>query len=274
MNAPFLPPNKDRVRRRRRPARVDALDVLPVFFDMKGKRALIAGDSEAAAWKAELLAASGAEVHVFAAEPCAMMRTFLAADPVSGAVVHHQKDWRPADLAGTNLAICDAVGEDEARSFVEAARHHGVPANVIDQPEWCDFRFGSIVNRSPIVIGISTSGFAPILGQAVRRRIEAVLPLSLSSWAALAGRLRERVLQSLRPGAERRAFWEHFADRAFEQAPGPSVEHELAATLTVGDFSDVRERRSHHRGGGRSGGRRIADTEGSAHAAGRRCDPL
>ncbi|MGV2184550.1 hypothetical protein [Rhizobium rhizogenes] len=58
--------------------------------------------------------------------------------------------------------------------------------NVIDKPTFCQFKFGSIVNRSPVVIGISTDGAAPILGQAIRRRIETLLPQSLKTWALLA----------------------------------------------------------------------------------------
>jgi hypothetical protein len=73
------------------------------------------------------------------------------------------------------LAVGDC-DEHEAASFLERGRASGVPVNVIDKPAFCQFQFGSIVNRSPLVIGISTDGAAPILGQAVRRRIEAILP--------------------------------------------------------------------------------------------------
>ena len=90
-----------------------------------------------------------------------------------------------------------------------------VPVNVVDKPSYCDFRFGTIVNRSPVVIGISTDGAAPILGQAIRRRIETLLPPALSQWAALAARVRGAVMERLAPGPLRRAFWERFADSAF-----------------------------------------------------------
>jgi uroporphyrin-III C-methyltransferase / precorrin-2 dehydrogenase / sirohydrochlorin ferrochelatase len=88
--------------------------------------------------------------------------------------------------------------------------------NVVDKPGFCDFQFGSVVNRSPVVIGISTDGAAPILGQAIRRRIETLLHPSLSAWASLAKEMRERVMAQLPPGRSRRAFWERFADLAFQ----------------------------------------------------------
>jgi uroporphyrin-III C-methyltransferase / precorrin-2 dehydrogenase / sirohydrochlorin ferrochelatase len=99
---------------------------------------------------------------------------------------------------------------------------------VVDKPGYCDFQFGSVVNRSPVVIGISTDGAAPILGQAIRRKIETLLHPSIATWAAFAKHLRERVMQHLTPGMARRAFWERFADLAFQgRAPesfGDTVE--------------------------------------------------
>ena len=100
------------------------------------------------------------------------------------------------------------------------------PVNVIDKPEFCTFQFGSIVNRSPVVIGISTDGAALILGQAIRRRIETLLPRSLSEWGSLAARLRSRIGETLLPGVQRRAFWEHFVDRVFSSAAGPQETEE------------------------------------------------
>jgi uroporphyrin-III C-methyltransferase/precorrin-2 dehydrogenase/sirohydrochlorin ferrochelatase len=192
------------------PSRMASLDVLPVFFDLKGKRVLVAGGEEPAAWKAELLAAAGAVVTVFADQFCDEM-TALAA---RGAVQLVDGDWRRADWAGLALAIGDCA-EEEAGEFVAVAQAHGVPVNVIDKPHHCQFQFGSIVNRSPLVVGISTSGAAPILGQAVRRRIETLLPKSLGAWARLAQTVRATVLDRLAAGAERRAFWERFADLSF-----------------------------------------------------------
>ncbi|HEX2725228.1 MAG TPA: NAD(P)-dependent oxidoreductase, partial [Beijerinckiaceae bacterium] len=52
-----------------RPARLDPLAKLPVFLDLEGRHAAIAGGGDGAAWKAELLAAAGATVTVFGSEP-------------------------------------------------------------------------------------------------------------------------------------------------------------------------------------------------------------
>lgn len=214
------------------PARMEPLAKLPVFWGLQGKRVIVAGGSEAAAWKAELLAACGAEVHVYAEDLAESFGALIVANARlrpqdagtatdggkgdrAGHYVHHPHAWHAAIFADAALAIADCEDEGEAENFFDAARAAGVPVNVIDRPAYCQFQFGSIVNRSPVVVAISTDGAAPILAQAIRRRIETLLPQSLKSWAELARSLRERVNEKLLPGPRRRAFWERFVDRAF-----------------------------------------------------------
>ncbi|SOC45236.1 uroporphyrinogen-III C-methyltransferase [Rhizobium subbaraonis] len=260
------------------PARMEPLATLPVFWSLEGKKVIVAGGSDAAAWKAELMAACGAEVHVYADDlsecfaqligaPAADLPLSLALSPRAGRgdkvtvspatlpatlkeigdqtggvsdgnretpsprlrgeetnrgrYFHHPRPWYPEILDGAALAIADCEDEDEACAFFQAARVAGVPVNVIDKPAYCQFQFGSIVNRSPVVVAISTDGAAPILAQAIRRRIETLLPRSLKSWAALARSMRDRVNGRLAPGPQRRAFWERFVDRAFATTDTP-----------------------------------------------------
>lgn len=201
-----------------RASRIARLSVLPVFLDLAGKRAVVAGGSEAAAWKAELLAAAGAHVHVHAA-PERVSESMAALCEREPLVRLHRRRWDADCLANAAVAVADAEDEPEAATFEAAARQAGAAWNVIDRPACCSFQFGSIVNRSPVVVGISTSGAAPVLGQAVRRRIETLLPRSLADWASLARTLRDAVTTRLAPGPARRRFWERFADRAFDPAP-------------------------------------------------------
>lgn len=203
--------------------RMAELACLPVFFTLKGKRVLVAGGSAAAAWKAELLAAAGAIVHLYSPFPEDGEMTALVEQ---GRVTLHRHFWVDADWSGVALAVGDCE-EDEAQGFVDRALFEGVPVNVIDKPDYCQFQFGSVVNRSPLVIGISTTGAAPILGQAVRRRIEMLLPATLSAWAEIARTIRTRVTETLTPGAERRAFWERFAELAFRTSPNEWVPDRL-----------------------------------------------
>ncbi len=213
------------------PPRMASLSKLPVFWSLEGQQVIVVGGSDASAWKAELLAACGACVHVYAE---ALSDTFWAlidrgAAHPAGRFFHHARQWQDADLQGAALAIADCHSDDEAEGFFDAARRAQVPVNLIDRPDFCQFQFGSIVNRSPVVVSISTDGAAPILAQAIRRRIETLLPQSLKDWAALAQKIRDRINARLQPGGPRRAFWERFVDRAFLATPSETSEADLLA---------------------------------------------
>jgi hypothetical protein len=120
----------------------------------------------------------------------------------------------------------------DAQRFYLAARRAGALANVIDKPGHCDVQLGSIVNRSPVVVAISTDGGAPILAQALRRRIETLLPLQLARWGLLAKQLRARVGGTFATISLRRTFRERFSERAMT-AMAPSI----AARLTAAGLS-------------------------------------
>ncbi|OOO34861.1 siroheme synthase CysG [Agrobacterium sp. YIC 4121] len=215
---------------RNEPARMERLAKLPVFWGLEGKRVVLAGGSDGAAWKAELLLACGAELHLYC-EASELSESFAVLVAKSQMLRWHDRPWGSDIFGGAELALADCETDAEAASFYAAARAAGVPVNVIDKPKFCQFQFGSIVNRSPVVVSISTDGAAPILAQAIRRRIETLLPLSLRDWGALAQTIRERVNLRLAPGASRRSFWEKFVDRAFTERLDEGSEERLLADI-------------------------------------------
>lgn len=196
-----------------RPARMEPLARLPVFFALDGKRAVLAGGSAAAAWKAELLSAAGAAVDVYAADVSDELM-LVAGDPPKGAVNVYSRDYAADDMMGAAIAIGAFDDETGAAAFMEAAHAAGVPVNVIDKPAYCDFSFGAIVNRSPLVIGISTDGAAPVFAQAIRTKLEALLPQGFAAWASAARRWRSAVQASGLSFAGRRKFWQLFTAHA------------------------------------------------------------
>jgi uroporphyrin-III C-methyltransferase/precorrin-2 dehydrogenase/sirohydrochlorin ferrochelatase len=179
------------------PARIAPLPNMPVFHRLQGRKVVVVGDSEGADWKAELLAAAGADV------------------------LHLADGWSPDDLRGAALAIADLP---DPEPFVAAARAHRVPVNIVDRTELCDFLFGTIVNRAPVVIAISTDGAAPMLGQSIRARIESVLPLGLSAWARAAQVWRPRLKRRFADFGARKAFWKRFTETAWQQVNRPPVD--------------------------------------------------
>jgi uroporphyrin-III C-methyltransferase / precorrin-2 dehydrogenase / sirohydrochlorin ferrochelatase len=152
---------------------MQGLASLPVFFDLSGRRAMLAGGSPAAAWKAELLQATGAGVDVYCAFASAEMKELARRAP---AITLIDRLWRESDFDGAAIAIGDFASSDEAAEFQAAARRARVPANVVDKPGFSDFQFGTILDRSPLVIAISTKGAAPVFALALRGRLEALLP--------------------------------------------------------------------------------------------------
>lgn len=200
-------------RRQARTSRIQSLALLPVFHRLRGATVLLAGGSDAAAWKAELLLAAGADIRVYAEHIDPELRELIEKNASSFDV--YPEEWTPLSFSGAQLAILDTDCDLEAASFLEAGKMSGVPVNVIDNPHFCQFQFGSIVNRSPAIVSISTDGAAPILGQAIRRRIETLLPPALTAWAHLAQAIRPKVNATYKMGAPRRAFWERFVDCAF-----------------------------------------------------------
>ena len=155
----------------------------------------------------------------------------LAAAPPRGEVVIHERHWTASDIAGAAIAVADCADDEEAAAFAAAARAAGVPVNVIDRPAFCDFAFGAIVNRSPLVIGISTDGAAPVFGQAIRAKIEALIPSGFSRWADAARAWRPRVQALALPFRGRRGFWEKFTARAVAAPDREPTEADLEALL-------------------------------------------
>ena len=211
-------------------SRIQPLARLPVFFALEHRRVVIAGGSEAAAWKAELLAAAGATVELYAEHPSEELLAVLAS--LSNDRIHlHHRPWSLDVLKGAALAILATENDAEAKAFRCAAQASGIPCNVVDRPAFCDFSFGGIVNRSPLIISISTDGAAPVFGQAIRAKIEAMLPQGLTQWAEAARQWRPSVQALKLSFQRRRAFWERFTELALAHPNDTPNEAERDALL-------------------------------------------
>jgi uroporphyrin-III C-methyltransferase/precorrin-2 dehydrogenase/sirohydrochlorin ferrochelatase len=236
---------------RRRPdslgaSRIGELATLPVFFMLEDRRVILAGSSAGALWKAELLEAAGARVDLFGEFGEADFAQFTLGERVR----RQSRHWIDADFKGATLAVGEFDSDAAAASFRAAAHRAGVPVNIVDRPALCDFQFGSIVNRSPLIIGISTAGAAPVFGQAVRARIETLLPEGFARWAQAAREWRPSVQALHLDFRARRSFWEAFTREAFTrptEAPsdetraelldrvrGPGTERQVGTVLLVG----------------------------------------
>jgi uroporphyrin-III C-methyltransferase/precorrin-2 dehydrogenase/sirohydrochlorin ferrochelatase len=217
--------------------RMKRLASVPVFLKLEGKRAVVGGGSPAAAWKAELLAAAGAHVDVYADDPSDELRALVADPPGAFRVRLYDRSIEIGDFKGAAVAIGAFEAGAEAVRFAAAARQAGIPVNVVDRPALCDFAFGAIVNRSPLVVGISTDGASPVFAKALRTKLEVLLPSGFARWARAARRWRPHIHALALPSQARRRFWELFADRAVARSgdrPRRADLEELVAE-TLGD---------------------------------------
>jgi uroporphyrin-III C-methyltransferase/precorrin-2 dehydrogenase/sirohydrochlorin ferrochelatase len=202
----------------------------PAFFDLAGQPVLLVGGGEAAARKARLLIKAGARITLVAPRAGDELRA-LAAD---GTIAWRDRPFAAADAAAPGakaLLVVSATGLDEVdRAVSEAARAAGLPVNVVDRPELSSFITPAIVERDPIVIGISTAGTAPVLARRLRAQIEALLPSRLGALARFAERFRGAVAATVSEPVARKRFWERFFD-------GP-----VAARVLAGDERGASER--------------------------------
>jgi uroporphyrin-III C-methyltransferase/precorrin-2 dehydrogenase/sirohydrochlorin ferrochelatase len=179
------------------------MDYLPIFLDLHRQPCAVVGGGEVAARKVALLLKAGAAVTVTAPELCAALTELVAA----GRIVHRAVAFSPAALDGAVLAIAATNARAVNAEVSRLARARPIPVNVVDDPELCSFVMPAIVDRSPVIVAVSTGGASPVLARLLRARLETLIPASFGALARLADRFRERVKAAL-PAKKRRVFWE------------------------------------------------------------------
>jgi uroporphyrin-III C-methyltransferase / precorrin-2 dehydrogenase / sirohydrochlorin ferrochelatase len=177
---------------------------LPIFLEMRDRSAVVVGGGVAAARRAEYLVRCGANVTVFAPN---LSDDFLG--------VRERLNFRhltrvpgPEDFQGGTLCFIATDDERLTREARAAARSVGALVNVADQPRLCDFIMPSIVDRSPLIIAISTGGASPLLGRMLKARLESQIPAAYGRLAHLMRGFRERVAAAIASPTMRRRFWE------------------------------------------------------------------
>jgi uroporphyrin-III C-methyltransferase/precorrin-2 dehydrogenase/sirohydrochlorin ferrochelatase len=209
---------------------------LPAFLDVNDRPCVVVGGGPRAARKAELLLRAGARVRVVAERLDPALQALAAA----GAFEHDPHPFRAAQLRGALLAV--AASGDAALDMHVAflARERNVPVNVADRPEWSTLVFPSVVDRSPLVIAISSGGASPVLARLLRARLEALIPAAFGRLAALAEEFRGQVRARFRTRRERRLFWDRvFGGRVAEKALSgqmPAARAALELALAAGEL--------------------------------------
>lgn len=180
------------------------MELLPICLDVRQRQVLLVGGGSVAARKASLLMRAGARLRLVAPECLpALKQDVLAAGGDYLARAYQRGD--SADCCLVIAATDDAVVNRQIHADAMASH---VPVNVVDTPELCSVVFPSIIDRSPVLIAISSGGSSPVLARLLRARLESIIPAAYGRLAALARAFRQEVATRIPEMPRRRAFWE------------------------------------------------------------------
>lgn len=214
------------------------MDYLPLFHRIERLPVLLVGGGEVALRKARLLVSAGASVRVITLKLHPELQHLLAESGGS----YQLRAWQDGDCNGYALVVAATENQALNSQVAAEAKKLNVPVNVVDSPGLSSVIFPAIVDRSPLVVAVSSGGHAPVLTRLVRAKIETVLPSAYGKLANLAQKYRETVKQKLGSLQQRRVFWEEalqgtIAEQVFsgnQQQAEQLLEHKLAAgTHTV-----------------------------------------
>jgi uroporphyrin-III C-methyltransferase / precorrin-2 dehydrogenase / sirohydrochlorin ferrochelatase len=196
---------------------MNCMQALPIFFNIAQRRCLVIGGGDVATRKVIMLRKAHGSVVVIAPELSSELHAMLAQNEIE-----YVKTWfAPEQLTGACLVIAATNDEAVNEAVSVAAKRLNIPVNVVDAPALCSFTMGSIIDRSPVVIAVSSEGNAPVLARHIRSKIETMLPAAYGRIATIAGEFREQVKARFSTTQSRRRFWEQVLN-------GPLVERVLS----------------------------------------------
>ncbi|MGB7452517.1 MAG: siroheme synthase CysG [Lysobacterales bacterium] len=190
------------------------MDHLPIFLNVSGKRTLIVGNGVSAARKADLLLRAGSDLTIVTPELGEELSQLLE----SYSFKHQATGLASGDLKGCMIVFgCDR-DDSVNQNLRELAHAAGIPVNVSDKTEDCDFIMPAVVDRTPLLIAISSGGTSPLLVRMLKARFETTIPAAYGRLAEFAGSYRDRIKELIPNMTRRRRFWEAMVS-------GPVAEH-------------------------------------------------
>lgn len=181
----------------------------PIFVTLNSQPCLVVGGGPVALRKIRLLRKANASITVVAPDVCVELITEFGDE-----ITHIQRKFTAEDIAGYRLIIAATNDPAVNKQISALAQAVNIPVNVVDQPELCSFITPSIIDRSPVLIAVSTGGQAPVLARTLRTRLEAFIPASYGSLASAMGRFRDRLKSVLPEETDRRRFWDRIVNGA------------------------------------------------------------
>lgn len=180
------------------------MDFLPIFYDLKGQCCLVVGGGDVALRKADLLVRAGARLRVVSPELSDELGELIQQNGGEYLCSVYSADY----LSDVALVIAATDRAEVNIKVSEDAKQMGLPINVVDHPDLSSFIFPAVIDRSPVVVAVSSGGQSPVLARLLRGKLESMIPASYGRLAHLVGRFRAQVKQRFGSINERRGFWE------------------------------------------------------------------
>ncbi|NOU41544.1 MAG: uroporphyrinogen-III C-methyltransferase [Methylotenera sp.] len=193
------------------------MQALPIFFNIKNRHCVVIGGGDVATRKVNMLLKADADVTIVSPSLVEAIQVLLDDEKVKVIKADYEKN----QLMGACLVIAATDNQAVNKEVSRDAQALNIPVNVVDSPALCTFTMGSIIDRSPVVIAISSEGNAPVLARYIRTKIETMLPAGYGRIAEIAGEFRDKVKLKFATTQQRRIFWE-------DVLQGPMVERVLS----------------------------------------------
>ncbi|HEY9281387.1 MAG TPA: siroheme synthase CysG [Eoetvoesiella sp.] len=207
------------------------MTLYPLFADISGRRVLVVGGGEVAERKVKSLLSAGALVVAGAPVLSAGLKSLEQQGRIKTFHGPFTRDW----LQEAWLVVAATDSREINRQVATLAGEARIFINVVDDPALSSFQVPSIVDRSPLIIAISSSGSAPVLARRVRERIESLFDQSIGALTGLAEKHRSSI-RRLRPGlSRRREFYDWLLDGPVASALRKQ-QPELAGKLLIDEL--------------------------------------
>jgi uroporphyrin-III C-methyltransferase/precorrin-2 dehydrogenase/sirohydrochlorin ferrochelatase len=177
----------------------------PIFLDAKNIDALVIGGGDVAARKIELLLKTTTKISVMSGKLNESVRRLVDENNL----VWLAHPYKTTCMKNKTLVIAATDNKTVNKAVYEEAKSLQILINVVDQPQLCSYITPAIIDRSPMIIALSSSGSAPILIRMLREQIEKILPENYGKLADFSLKFRDHVKARIKGIRNRRAFWEN-----------------------------------------------------------------
>jgi len=211
------------------------MDFLPVFMNVRRQPCLVVGAGDVASRKIQMLLKADADVIVVANEVCEVVEKLVNDKKVT--LIHRKFDSK--DIEGKRLIISATNDVNVNQQVSQLANASSIPVNVVDAPDLCSFIVPSIIDRSPVVVAVSSGGSSPVLARLLRARLETMIPATYGRLAQLVEGFRNKVKEKFSTTLERRRFWEIILQGPVTElmfaGQEPQAKRVLEEAITKGD---------------------------------------